>query len=79
MALVSLPPHKMHLRVYIPKNGNRSAYESSHKSDEYKIIKPAAKDVFYEAYNRCLQNIHHVDLNDGEFYLVKKKQSHAST
>lgn len=77
MVLIALPPHKMHLRVYITKNGNRSAYETSHKSDEYNIIKSAAKDDFYEAYNRYLQNIHHVDLSDGEFYLVKKKQSHA--
>lgn len=77
MVLVALPPHKMHLRVYITKNGNRSAYETSYKSDEYNIIKSAAKDDFYEAYNSCLQNIHHVDLSDGEFYLVKKKQSHA--
>lgn len=75
MVLVSLPTQRMHLRVYITKNGNRSVYESSCKSDEYNIIKSAAKDDFYRAYNSCLRNIHHIDLSDGEFYLVKKKQS----
>jgi hypothetical protein len=77
MVLVALPSPKMHLRVYITKNGNRSVYETSCKSDEFNIIKPTAKADFYKAYNSCLRNIHQVDLNDGEFYLVKKKQSPA--